>query len=99
MEIASFLRMLPTRACRFGLSLQGGVVFADFDLDDDGLIFHRRISFDGFGCCHVPESVRRMNDAHSRALDEPTVENALRTYFCKNKNLIWEDALVSRELL
>src|SRR5262245_65111891 len=42
---------LPARPCRFSLGLQDDSVFADFDVDADGYVFLRRISFDGHGCC------------------------------------------------
>jgi hypothetical protein len=50
MDIALYPPMLPTRPCRFCLSLQGASVFADFDVDADGRVFAVRVSFDGYGC-------------------------------------------------
>jgi len=99
---------MPTRPCSFCLSLQGGSVFADFDTDDAGLIFLRRISFDGFGCCKVGDSITRMSSSDSRLLldaiarDElgtVQVEETLRKYFRENKDVIWHDALVEHDLL
>jgi hypothetical protein len=99
---------MPTRLCRFCLSLQGDSVFADFDVDADGHAFLRRISFDGFGCCDGSGIFRkmRMDDSQMlidaverRAVENPAVETALRTYFHENRDVIWSDALASHELI
>lgn len=101
------------RPGRFCLCLQGGSVFADFDTDEDGRVLLRQISFDGYGCCGVPGSVKRMNADDSRllvtavereavereAVDDPRIEAALRTYFRENSEVIWSDALMENGLL
>lgn len=96
----------PTRPCRFCLSLQDGSVFADFDVDDDGHVFLRRISFDGYGCCHG--EFTKMSADDSRGLlasierdpaEDPECERLLRSYFQENAGAIWEDALKTHELL
>ena len=100
--------VMPTRPCRFCLSFQGGSVFADFDTDDAEMIFLRRISFDGFGCCNVGNSITKMPAGDSRLLldaiarDEMgsiQVEEILRKYFRENKDVIWSDALAEHNLL
>jgi hypothetical protein len=99
---------MPTRPCRFSLGLQDDSVFADFDVDRDGHVFLRRISFDGHGCCTAPDAIRRMPVDESRtllesvdreAIGDPHVEVILRTYFRENAGLLWEDALSENELL
>lgn len=100
--------MMPTRPCSFCLCLQGGSVFADFDTDDAEIVSLRRISFDGFGCCEVGTSIRRMSSDDSRLildaiarreLGSLQVEEVLRRYFRKNKDVIWSDALAEHGLL
>ena len=100
--------VMPTRPCSFCLCLQGGSVFADFDTNDAGIISLRRISFDGFGCCQVEESITRMSSGDSRLLldaiargelESVQVEETLRRYFRENKDAIWSDALTEHGLL
>lgn len=96
---------MPTRPCRFCLSLQGGSVFADFDVDEEGHAFLRRISFDGYGCCHgefkklgLDDSRLLIGAVERGALGDPKVEDMLRSYFQDNTDIIWSEALVSHEL-
>lgn len=99
---------MESRPCRFSLCLQGGSVFADFDVDDHDQVVLCRISFDGFGCCQAPDTIQKMNREDSRtlidAVDRKVVENplivvVLRTYIHEIKDLIWEDALAQHGLL
>lgn len=100
--------VMPTRPCSFCLCLQGGSVFADFDTDDADLISLRRISFDGYGCCRVGESITKMSSGDSQVLldsiargelESVAVEQVLRRYFRENKDVIWSDALAEHGLL
>ncbi len=100
--------VMPTRPCSFCLSLQGGSVFADFDTDDANLVSLRRISFDGFGCCHPKEATSKMNSDASHSLlkalangelETPLIEDILRKYFRENADVIWSDALTEHDLL
>jgi len=68
MEIEFFPPMLPSRPCRFCLSLQGGSVFSDFDVDPDGRVFAVRVSFDGYGCCDALAGIGRMSILDSESL-------------------------------
>ena len=99
--------VIPTRPCSFCLCLQGGSVFADFEMDDADTIALRRISFDGYGCCEV-ESTTRMSSGDSRLLldaiargelESVQVEEVLRRYFRESKDVIWSDALAEHDLL
>jgi hypothetical protein len=99
--------VMPTRPCSFCLSLQGGSVFADFDTDAADIVSLRRISFDGYGCCHV-ESTTRMSLGDSRLLldavargelESVPVEDVLRRFFRESKDVIWSDALAEHDLI
>jgi hypothetical protein len=106
-EIELYPPMLPTRPCRFCLSLQGGSVFADFDVDPDGRVFAVRVSFDGYGCCHAPAGVGRMNlhdsDALLAMVKQGSINAAaavvLRAYFQQNRDVFWSDALTDHGLI
>jgi hypothetical protein len=96
----------PFRECNFCLTFQGGSVFADFDIDEAGLVFLRRISFDGCGCC--TGQFKKMAGTDSRLLIEsvergsvgdPKIQELLRRYFAENADVIWRDALASHKLL
>lgn len=98
----------PFRACRFCLGLQGGSVFADFDVDPDGRVFAVRVSFDGYGCCDAPADIRRMSTTDSEALlamverhalDVEAAERVLRAYFRQTRDVIWSDALAEHDLI
>lgn len=107
MEVALYPPMLPSRPCRFCLSLQGDSVFADFDVDSDGRVFAVRVSFDGYGCCHAPADIGRMNAHDSEALlsmvkrgsIDATASEVLRAYFRENRDALWSDALAHHGLI
>lgn len=106
MEIALYPPM-PTRPCRFCLTLQGGSVFADFDVDPNGRVYAVRVSYDGYGCCTAPAEIGRMNADDSQRLlamvqrgsIEPAAATVLRAYFNQNRSALWADALVEHGLL
>lgn len=107
MDIALYPPM-PARPCRFCLSLQGGSVFADFDVDPDGSVFAVRVSFDGYGCCRAPINIGRMSARDSKALlamveegsiDAAVAAEALRAYLQHNRHALWSDALAHHGLL
>jgi hypothetical protein len=107
MEVELYPPMLPSRPCRFCLSLRGGSVFADFDVDPDGRVFAVRVSFDGYGCCDAPADVGRMRMHDSDALlamveqgsIEATAADVLRAYFQQNRDAFWSDALAHHDLI
>lgn len=96
------------RECDFCLVVQGGSVFADFDVRQ-GRVGTVRISFDGYGCCTPDEGTgTRMNAENSAALldfidrddvNNDSVRNLLRDHFERNREVIWEDALRQYGLL
>lgn len=108
MEISKNVWTTGTRPCRFSLCLQGGSVFADFDVDSDGRAYLIRISFDGYGCSGTEGEVTRIPVAESKALvklvemddvNRDDIREILYRYFDQNQNVIWRDALVEHGLL
>jgi hypothetical protein len=96
-----------SRPCRFCFSLQGGSVFADFDLDPDGRAFAVRVSYDGYGCCNAPADIGRMSVRDSEVLlamveqgsIDASAEPVLRAYFRDNRDVLWRDALTHHALV
>ena len=98
---AELFTVMPSRPCSFCLSLQGGQVFADFDIDAGGLVSLLRISFDSYGCCHLSRA-SKMAAEDSRLIrsavalkknKKSDVQHVLRRYFQSNSVEIWRDAL------
>ena len=110
MEIYNYPPMLPTRPCKFCFSLQGGSVFADFDVDKSGQAYIVRISYDGYGCCHPDfgSDAGRMSKqdtdilldavAHDK-VDTATVAGILSEYLTTYQEAMWSDALLEHELI
>ena len=109
-EIQPYTWQTGTRPCSFTLALDDGSVFADFDVDPDGLISLLRISFDGYGAWRPSDGQRTttmdLSDsmAVQRAREQATlnsdeVRTLLRRYFHANSALIWSDALEQYGLL
>lgn len=108
-EIQNYPPMLPTRPCKFCLCLQGGSVFADFDVDGVGQAYVVRISYDGYGCCHpdFASEVGRMSKHDSDILLEAITHNRLDTervarilseYLSAHRETLWSDALIDHGL-
>ncbi|MCP4606362.1 MAG: hypothetical protein GY847_38600 [Proteobacteria bacterium] len=108
--IHNFPPMLPTRPCKFCLSLQGGSVFADFDVDRTGKAYIVRISYDGYGCCDPGFSADtgRMSKQDTEILleavaqdrvDTATIAGILSEYFDNHQEAMWPDALIDHELV
>ena len=109
-EIHAYKWKTGTRPCSFTLALDGGSVFADFDVGSDGLISLLRISFDGYGAWRPVEGQRTttmdLGDAavlqgarDGGSLNTDEVRTLLRRYFHANSGLIWSDALEQYGLL
>ena len=100
--------VMPSRPCSFCLSLQGGGVFADFDIDAEGVVLLSRISFDGYGCCELGASVAKMSPCDSRfildaialgSVESIQIDKVLRSLFHDNMDVIWAEALEAHGLL
>ena len=107
-EISKYVWTTGTRPCSFCLCLQGGSVFADFNIDSNGRVYLVRISFDGYGCCVTDDGVTRLPLDESHTLvklvdaddaDCDEIRDILYRYFDQNQNVIWRDALLEHELL
>ena len=107
-EIRRFDGMPSSRPSRYCLAFQDDSVFADFDVDNDGHVFLKGISFDGYGYCSTAGKVPSMNSDTSRKLtqlieadDFTSGELAmiLSKYFQDNSDVIWRDALEDHNLL
>jgi hypothetical protein len=106
-EVSKYWPMVPTRPCRYCLSLQRDSVFADFEVDDEGRIYLVRISFDGYGCCRIDEARRMsyeescnfMKWVESGDVDHDAMRSTLLKYFRENEDVIWKDALADHDLL
>lgn len=98
----------PTRPCDFSLGLQEDCVFADFNIDANGLVYLVGISFDGYGYCGVNDSTRTMTLEDSRQVvkwvesenvNHDEMSSILTNHFRRNKDLLWEDALSEHGLI
>lgn len=109
-EVEPYTWQTGTRPCTFTLALDGGSVFADFDVDTDGFISLLRVSFDGYGAWRPAEgqstTIMDVRDAAvlQQARDEGTLNSdqvraLLRRYFYANSATIWSDALTQYGLL
>ena len=108
MEISKHVWTTSSRPCRFCLCLQGGSVFADFNIDSNGRVYLVRVLFDGYGCCAPAGKVEPMSLDESRTLvklvnaddvNRDEIREILYRYFDQIQSVIWRDALVEHELL
>lgn len=99
---------MPTRPCLYCLGFQGGSVWADFDKDESGCLYLVRISYDGYGCCHVNKDVAKLSNDRSSVLirhietDElasPLATKIIHDYLYEIRNGIWEEALRDHGLI
>lgn len=99
--------MPETRQADYLLSFSDGSISIDFNKNANHTISLIRISFDGYGCCELKDSVA-MNLIDSTKFDiactgtelNHTVLSALVLKTIKvNSKLIWKEALTRYELL
>jgi len=99
---------MPSRPCDYCLALQDDSVFADFSLDEEGRIYLRRISYDGFGCNSGIGKVGKMSVADSQVfvravqsneVNDPQMLALLLNYFSSNSRILWADALEEHALV
>ena len=107
MRIRTYPPMVPYRPCRYCLSLQDDSVFADFEVDDKGFLYLRRISFDGYGCCGI-DATRSMSEQDSRNVihwietddvEHDAMREPLSKYLRDNQDVLWADALEDHGLI
>jgi hypothetical protein len=99
----------PRLASCFALCLQGGSVFADFNVDTNGNVYAARVSFDGYGCFECSrDEIGRMSEDDSRQLLDMFARQRIKSevagdillrYFRENQHVIWSDALKDHDLL
>jgi len=92
--------MPPTRPANYYLCCLNGSVFIDFNNDGNKVVLVR-ISFDGFGCCHVSDAIPvNENDSiyfkqmfQQNNIEQGRITEIILGNLKKNKSKIWEDAL------
>ncbi|MBD3329337.1 hypothetical protein GF357_02475 [Candidatus Dojkabacteria bacterium] len=100
--------MPSSRPADYYLGYYDDSVFIDFNNHLGNLIVLKRISFDGYGCCRLPEKVIPMDESDSKKFKEIFKnhledQKLLRELILKNiqlnKDSIWNDALLEYGLL
>lgn len=108
LDISKYIWPTDTRQCDFCLCLQGGSVFADFNIASDGRVYLMRISYDGYGCCNTDGNATKLPLEESQTLlklidadgvNRDEVREILYHYFDQNKDVLWRDALEEHKLL
>lgn len=79
-----------------------GSVYMDFNKSNGNLISLCRISFDGYGCCNLPDetnylslelSNRFIEEMAKEELNQEIITNIVKELIKINHEYIWEDAL------
>ena len=100
--------MPNTRKADFYLGCLDGSVFFDFNQSDDRLISLCRISFDGFGCCNIPDKANSLNSEMSEEfieeikkenLDQAKLTPLVKEIIKITQEYIWKDALEEYNLI
>jgi hypothetical protein len=104
-----FITSMPaSRPAHFYLAYYGGSVYLDFDKCADECVCLKRISFDGYGCCHLKEGVVSMNKTDSLVFkemmsigisDQGKLMDIVKQTIADNKDLLWKEALEEYHLL
>lgn len=101
-------KMPSTRKADYYLGCLSGAVFIDFNLTDDSLVYLRRISFDGYGCCNLDEysnclsrhdSEDFLREMGKEELKEGIIEDLVMKSIKSNEKYIWKDALRQYDLI
>lgn len=106
-QLFSITTMPPTRPADYYLCYLDGCVFIDFSKNQAKQIQLRRISFDGYGCCDVPNAIpMEPNDAKAfkammktQILDQSLLTIIVKKTLAANRVLLWEEALTKYRLL
>jgi hypothetical protein len=100
--------MPDSRNADFYLGCLDGSIFLDFNCSNENLIYLRRISFDGFGCCNIDNNAICLDSKLSKDfLDEICKDNLNQENITKivleliklNRENIWLDALEEYQLV
>lgn len=104
-----FITTMPgTRPAHYYLGYYDGSVYLDFNNVAEGHILLKRISFDGYGCCHLSDKAVPVDHADSQdfkamlrsgILDQPRLRTIVKKTIWDNRALIWNDALAEYDLL
>ena len=103
-----FLANMPaSRPADYCLGYMDGSVFIDFNNLDNGCIYLKRISFDGYGCCELTSNIAALNKVESddfkkiyenNLFDQSGLTTIVKKAIALNKSLIWADALNEYQL-
>jgi hypothetical protein len=101
-ELEFFITTMPdSRPADYYLGCYNGMVYLDFDNCEKECICLIRISFDGYGCCNLEETIP-MNEIDSRIFkelikaplsDQRTLISIVKKTILNNRKFIWKDAL------
>jgi hypothetical protein len=94
--------MPESRKADYYLGCHGGSVFLDFNRSNENLISLCRISFDGYGCCHLGPNTTPLDSGLSQEfvaemsadrLNQEKITRLVLHLIKLNKDTIWNDAL------
>jgi len=104
-----FKTIMPeSRKADFYLGCLDGSVFLDFNSTTDNLIYLRRISFDGYGCCDIDNNAKCLNYKLSKdfideigkdELDQEKITGIVSELIRLNNDNIWTEALEKYNLI
>jgi len=104
-----FLANMPSsRPADYCLGYMEGSVFIDFNKLDNGWIYLKRISFDGYSCCELTSNIAALNKVESAEfkkilendlLDQEALTKIVKKTIALNESFIWADALNEYQLL
>ena len=101
-------KMPDSRKADFYLGCLDSCVFIDFNLTTDKLISLCRISFDGYGCCSLKDSLNLLDFEKSKKfikeitkdeLEQESLTPLVLELIEINKGHIWTDALEEYNLI
>jgi hypothetical protein len=96
-----------SRIADYYLGCLDSSVFIDLNLNNKGQIYLQRISFDGYGCCEIEnsmtldkrDSIIFVDEMGKELIDQITIEKLVKSLIKLNADKIWTDALEEYELL
>ncbi|MBN2519801.1 MAG: hypothetical protein JXB17_04790 [Bacteroidales bacterium] len=101
--------MPSSRKADYYLAYYDDSVFIDFNNFNSEQVVIVRISFDGFGCCNIPDkNVKPMSKEDSKIfklmfknnnINQNELKNIIIRTLTMNKHEIWEDALNEYHLI